>query len=83
MEIQRVILNNIGLFEKLEISLAPTEQNPSNITVFVGNNGAGKVGLLLVYLQKKGVVTLFLKMPYLILLMLAALKSKSWIPPNH
>ncbi|TRV02617.1 MAG: ATP-binding protein [Microcystis wesenbergii Mw_QC_B_20070930_S4] len=46
MEIQRVILNNIGLFEKLEISLAPTEQNPSNITVFVGNNGAGKTAIL-------------------------------------
>jgi predicted ATP-binding protein involved in virulence len=46
MEIQQVILNNIGLFEKLEISLAPTEQNPSNITVFVGNNGAGKTAIL-------------------------------------
>ncbi|MDS3861278.1 AAA family ATPase [Thermosynechococcaceae cyanobacterium BACA0444] len=46
MEIQRVILNNIGLFENLEIALAPTEQNPSNITVFVGNNGAGKTSIL-------------------------------------
>lgn len=46
MEIQRVILNNIGLFEKLEISLTTTEQNPSNITVFVGNNGAGKTTIL-------------------------------------
>jgi len=46
MEIQRVILNNIGLFENLEIPLAPTEQNPSNITVFVGNNGAGKTSVL-------------------------------------
>lgn len=46
MEIQRVILNNIGLFEKLEIFLAPTEQNPSKITVFVGNNGAGKTAIL-------------------------------------
>ncbi|NER39120.1 MAG: AAA family ATPase [Oscillatoria sp. SIO1A7] len=42
MEIQRVILNNVGLFEKVEIPLAPTDRNPSNITVFVGNNGAGK-----------------------------------------
>lgn len=46
MEIQRVILNNIGLFENLEIPLAPTDQNPSNITVFVGNNGAGKTSVL-------------------------------------
>lgn len=46
MEIQRLILNNIGLFENLEIPLAPTEHNPSNITVFVGNNGAGKTSVL-------------------------------------
>lgn len=46
MEIQRVILNNVGLFGNLEIPLAPTEQNPSNITVFVGNNGAGKTSVL-------------------------------------
>ncbi len=46
MKIQQVILNNIGLFENLEISLAPTEKNPSQITVFVGNNGAGKTYIL-------------------------------------
>lgn len=46
MEIQRVILNNIGVFETLEIPLAPTEQNSSNITVFVGNNGTGKTSIL-------------------------------------
>jgi predicted ATP-binding protein involved in virulence len=46
MKIRQVILNNIGLFENLEISLAPTAQNPSNITVFVGSNGAGKTSLL-------------------------------------
>ena len=46
MEIQRVILNNVRLFENLEISLAPTKHNPSNITVFVGNNGAGKTSIL-------------------------------------
>jgi predicted ATP-binding protein involved in virulence len=46
MEIKRVILNNIGPFETLEIPLAPTEQNPSNITVFVGNNGTGKTSVL-------------------------------------
>ena len=42
MEIQRVILNNVGLFENLELDLAPTLENPSHITVLVGNNGAGK-----------------------------------------
>jgi predicted ATP-binding protein involved in virulence len=46
MEIQRIILNNVGLFKSLEIPLAPTERNPSNITVFVGNNGAGKTSVL-------------------------------------
>lgn len=46
MEIQRIILNNIGLFKSLEIPLAPTSQNPSNVTVFVGNNGAGKTSVL-------------------------------------
>jgi DNA repair exonuclease SbcCD ATPase subunit len=46
MEIQRIILNNFGLFENLEIPLAPTEQNPSNITVLVGNNGAGKTSAI-------------------------------------
>jgi predicted ATP-binding protein involved in virulence len=46
MEIKRVTLTNIGPFETLEIPLAPTEQNPSNVTVFVGNNGAGKTSVL-------------------------------------
>ncbi len=46
MKIKRLILNNIGLFKNLEISLAPNEQNFSNITVFVGGNGAGKTSVL-------------------------------------
>ncbi len=46
MEINRVTLNNIGPFTALEIPLAPTEQNPSNITVFIGNNGSGKTSVL-------------------------------------
>lgn len=46
MEIKRVILKNIGLFKNLEISLAPIQQNPSNITVLVGNNGAGKTSIM-------------------------------------
>jgi predicted ATP-binding protein involved in virulence len=46
MEIKRVILNNVGPFETLEIPIAPTEHNPSNVTVFIGNNGAGKTSVL-------------------------------------
>ena len=46
IKIQQVTLNKIGLFENLEIPLAPTEYNPSNITVFVGNNGSGKTSVL-------------------------------------
>ncbi len=46
MEIKRVILNGIGPFETLEIPLAPTNQNPSKVTVFVGSNGTGKTSVL-------------------------------------
>ena len=46
MKIKQLILNNVGIFKNLEISLAPTEQNLSNITVFVGSNGAGKTSVL-------------------------------------
>ena len=46
MEIKEFRLNNIGRFEQIEISLAPTEQCQGNVTVFVGNNGAGKTSLL-------------------------------------
>jgi predicted ATP-binding protein involved in virulence len=46
MEIKQVTLNNIGPFTTLEIPLAPTDKNPSNITVFVGNNGTGKTSVL-------------------------------------
>ncbi|MEG4342183.1 AAA family ATPase [Microcoleus sp. A003_D6] len=46
MEIKRFTLNHIGLFENLEIALAPTEKNPSNITILVGNNGSGKTSIL-------------------------------------
>jgi predicted ATP-binding protein involved in virulence len=46
MEIKRVILNGIGPFETLEIPLAPTNQNPSKVTAFVGSNGTGKTSVL-------------------------------------
>jgi len=46
MEIKNFSLNNIGRFEKIEVPLAPTKTRQSNVTIFVGNNGAGKTSLL-------------------------------------
>ncbi len=46
MEIKQFVLHNIGQFKSLEVALAPTESRSSKVTVFVGNNGAGKTSLL-------------------------------------
>lgn len=46
MKIQRITLTNFGLFKDLQISLAPTQQKPNNITVFIGKNGVGKSSIL-------------------------------------
>ena len=46
MEINKFSLKNIGRFENIEVPLAPTELVSSNVTVLVGNNGAGKTSLL-------------------------------------
>jgi predicted ATP-binding protein involved in virulence len=46
MKIQEVSLRNVGSFETLSIPFAPTKKNPSNITIFVGNNGTGKTSIL-------------------------------------
>ena len=46
MEVKKITLNNIGLFPGLDIPLSPTSGSPSNITVFIGNNGAGKTSIL-------------------------------------
>lgn len=46
MEIQKLQLTNLGRFENLEVDFAPTEDYPSNVTVFIGNNGAGKTSIL-------------------------------------
>lgn len=46
MDIKKLTLNNLGRFENLEINFAPTEEYPSNVTVFIGNNGAGKTSIL-------------------------------------
>lgn len=46
MEIIKLKLADVGRFDKLTIDLAPTENHLSNITVIVGNNGAGKSTIL-------------------------------------
>ena len=46
MEIKKLTLNNLGRFENLEVDFAPIEDNQSNVTVFIGNNGAGKTSIL-------------------------------------
>ncbi|WP_201555720.1 AAA family ATPase [Psychrobacter sp. 72-O-c] len=46
MEIEKLTLHNLGRFENLEVDFAPTEDNRSNVTVFIGNNGAGKTSIL-------------------------------------
>ena len=46
MEIKKLTLKNLGRFETLEVDFAPTEEHMSNVTVFIGNNGAGKTSIL-------------------------------------
>ncbi|WP_448108638.1 AAA family ATPase [Pseudomonas azerbaijanoccidentalis] len=46
MDIDKLALDNVGRFTDLEIQLAHTDKHLSNITVFVGNNGAGKTTIL-------------------------------------
>ncbi|MEB0078735.1 AAA family ATPase [Pseudomonas sp. CCI3.2] len=46
MEIKNIRLRNVGRFVDLQVALAPTHQHASNVTVLVGNNGAGKTSLL-------------------------------------
>lgn len=47
MEIKSFTIHNLGRFTKNEpIRVAPTERFSSNITVFVGDNGAGKTIIL-------------------------------------
>lgn len=46
MEIQALILKDVGRFTDLSIVLAPTKKHPLNVTVLVGNNGAGKTTVL-------------------------------------
>jgi predicted ATP-binding protein involved in virulence len=46
MDVKRVTLTNVGPFKALDIPLASGGPNRGNITIFVGNNGAGKTSIL-------------------------------------
>ena len=46
MQIKMLRLRNLGPFRDLEVGLAPAAELKSNVTVFVGDNGAGKTILL-------------------------------------
>ncbi|UEM39403.1 AAA family ATPase [Pectobacterium aquaticum] len=46
MKIKQVKLHNVGRFASLDAPIAPTADYPSNVTVLVGNNGAGKTSIL-------------------------------------
>lgn len=46
MKVKRLHLQNYGRFEDLKIDFAPTADRTSNVTVIVGNNGAGKSQIL-------------------------------------
>ena len=46
MKIKQLHLRNYGRFEDLTINFAPTDERASNVTVIVGNNGAGKSQIL-------------------------------------
>ena len=46
MEIKSLHLQNLGRFNDLEVNFAPTDDVHGNVTVFIGNNGAGKTSIL-------------------------------------
>lgn len=46
MKVKRLHLHNYGRFEDLKIDFAPTADKTGNVTVIVGNNGAGKSQIL-------------------------------------
>ncbi|WP_440463707.1 AAA family ATPase [Psychrobacter sp. ASPA161_6] len=46
MKVKHLHLQNYGRFEDLKIDFAPTSEKAGNVTVIVGNNGAGKSQIL-------------------------------------
>ncbi len=46
MKVKQLHLQNYGRFEDLIINFAPTAEKTSNVTIIIGNNGAGKSQIL-------------------------------------
>ena len=46
MKIKQLQLQNYGRFEDLTVDFAPTDERKGNVTIIVGNNGAGKSQIL-------------------------------------
>jgi DNA repair exonuclease SbcCD ATPase subunit len=46
MKIEKLELKNVGQFQSLTLDFAPLPAVPSNVTIFIGNNGAGKTSIL-------------------------------------
>lgn len=46
MDIKQLKLDNLGRFKSLEIDFSCTSSHGSNVTVFIGHNGAGKTSIL-------------------------------------
>ncbi len=46
MKIKRLHLENYGRFDELTVDFAPTAERKGNVTVIIGNNGAGKSQVL-------------------------------------
>ncbi len=74
MEIKKFQVGNVGRFSSLEIPLAPTDEKLSNVTVFVGNNGAGKTSLL---------KSLAISLSWFVARLRSEKGSGSPIPENH
>lgn len=47
MDIKSFKVSNLGRFQNLEAVLAPSPLSSGNVTVFIGNNGAGKTSVLM------------------------------------
>lgn len=46
MKVKKLHLQNYGRFDNLEIEFAPNDNTQGNVTIIVGNNGAGKSQIL-------------------------------------
>lgn len=46
MKVKKLCLQNYGRFDDLEMEFAPNNEIKGNVTIIVGNNGAGKSQIL-------------------------------------